>query len=147
MNTHIKTNELQQIESMQGHDRFLVDTDEFGTGGLPLEKAVELTKTRLLPTIQAEAKAQNQAVNGFETGVVSITNNQAYPFNSGIATVVLRTPRQTMNYIINAEVTAATGNVQSIEVYDKQLNGFKIRYDGTATAVTIKYYVTGGIQA
>ena len=52
-----------------------------------------------------------------------------------------------MDYVVNVEVTAAAGNIQTVEVYDKQLNGFKLRYDGSATSATIKYYVTGGMQA
>jgi len=47
---------------------------------------------------------------------------------------------------VQVELESANGNVQGLEVYDKQLNGFKIRYDGSATTVTVKYYVTGGMQ-
>lgn len=88
-----------------------------------------------------------EAETTFEVGTVTITNIRPYPFNTGSATVALKIPRLGMGYIVHTEVTVAEGNIQSVEVYDKQLNGFKIRYDGSATSATIKYYVSGGMHA
>ena len=146
MDEVIKTNELPQVDALQPEDRILVDTGEVGTGGMPYEKMEAQVKEAMLPTVRSEAAAQINAQESAEKGSVTITNNQAYPFNAGIATVALGTPRKNLDYIANVEIAAAVGNVQAIEVYDKQLNGFKIRYEGSATSVTIKYYVTGGMQ-
>lgn len=146
MDEVIKTNELPQVDALQDEDRILVDTGAVGTGGVPYGAMVEQVKEAMLPTMRSEAAAQISAKEHAEKGSVTITNNQAYPFNAGSATVALGTPRENLDYIITTEVSAAAGNVQAVEVYDKQLNGFKIRYDGSATSVTVKYYVTGGMQ-
>lgn len=146
MDEVIKTNELPQVDALQAEDRILVDTGAVGTGGVSYGAMVEQVKGAMLPTMRSEAAAQISARECAEKGSVTITNDQAYPFNAGIATVALGTPRENLDYIVNAEISVAVGNVQAVEVYDKQLNGFKIRYDGSATSVTIKYYVTGGMQ-
>lgn len=146
MDEVIKTNELPQVDALQAEDRILVDTNAAGTGAVPYGAMVEQVKGAMLPTMRTEAAAQLNAQESAEKGSVTITNNQVYPFNVGIATVALSTPRKNLDYIVSVEIAAAVGNVQAIEVYDKQLNGFKIRYDGSATSVTIKYYVTGGMQ-
>ncbi len=146
MDEVIKTNELPQVDALQDEDRVLVDTGAVGTGGMPYGAMVEQVKEAMLPAMRSEAAAQIGAKERAEKGSVTITNNQAYPFNAGNATVALGTPRENLDYIITTEVSAAAGNVQAVEVYDKQLNGFKIRYDGSATSATIKYYVTGGMQ-
>ena len=146
MDEVIKTNELPQVDALQDEDRVLVDTGAVGTGGMPYGAMVEQVKEAMLPAMRSEAAAQIGAKERAEKGSVTITNNQAYPFNAGNATGALGTPRENLDYIITTEVSAAAGNVQAVEVYDKQLNGFKIRYDGSATLATIKYYVTGGMQ-
>lgn len=87
-----------------------------------------------------------EAETTLEVGSVTITNSQAYPFNTGSATVALKVPRLGMDYIVHTEVISTEGNIQSVEVYDKQLNGFKIRYDGSAASAEIKYYVSGGMH-
>ncbi len=142
----IKVNELPQATSVQGTDVLLVNTER-GTEQVSVSQAGEFFGEQLRPDMQRVAKEQVQETDGFEAGNVVISNNQVYPFNSGVATVALNTLRQNLDYVVNAEVVSAFGNVQTVEVYDKQLNGFKIRYDGSATSVTIKYYVTGGMQA
>lgn len=142
----IKTDELPRASSVTANNSMLVNTDN-GTEQLEFGKASQFFKDALVPTMQIEAAEQVRKSDGFEAGSVRITNSQAYPFNAGTATVVLNTPRQNMDYVVNVEVTAAAGNIQTVEVYDKQLNGFKLRYDGSATSATIKYYVTGGMQA
>jgi len=146
MDEVIKTNELPQIDALQAGDRILVDTDALGTGGMPYGKMQEQVKEAMLPTVRSEASAQINAQESAEKGSVTITNNQAYPFNAGSATVALSVRRKNLDYVISTEIAAAAGNVQAVEVYDKQLNGFKIRFDGSATSVTIKYHVTGGMQ-
>ncbi len=144
-NAGIKTTDLPQVAAVQGTDAMLVNTAA-GAGQASFSAASEFFKNELKPAVQTEAAAQIDAKEGAEKGSVTITNNQVYPFNAGSATVALSTPRKNLDYIVNAEMASASGNVQAIEVYDKQLNGFKIRFDGSATSVTIKYYVTGGLQ-
>ena len=76
---------------------------------------------------------------------ISLTNNLAYPFNSSSQTVALDHERDTLAYQVWVEVVSADGLVGDIEVYDKALNGFKIRYTGSAKNVKLRYYVQGGM--
>lgn len=80
-----------------------------------------------------------------EAGSVTLTNDQAFPFNSSQVTVPLVTERANQNYIVDYEVTAAVGNVGDIIVSAKLVNGFKIEFTGSATSVTVKYQVLGGM--
>lgn len=81
-----------------------------------------------------------------EAGSVTLSNNQVFPFNSSQVTVPLSTTRDNQNYIVDYEVTAAVGNVGDIIVSAKLVNGFKIEYTGSATSVTVKYQVLGGMS-
>ncbi|AOY77181.1 hypothetical protein [Clostridium formicaceticum] len=80
-----------------------------------------------------------------EIGEVSLLNTDAFPFNNSIKTVAMDKPRDTTDYRIHTEVVSADGNVGDILITDKQLNGFKIAFTGSATNVTIKYYIQGGM--
>lgn len=80
-----------------------------------------------------------------EIQTVTLTNSLKFPFNNSVQTINLTTPRKTLNYDVSWEVTSASGNVGDITVSDKQLNGFKIAYDGSATSVTLKIRIKGGM--
>ena len=80
-----------------------------------------------------------------EVGTISLTNGMKYPFNSSQKSVALKKARKTLNYDVDVEVTSASGCVGDIAITDKQLNGFKIAFEGSAGAVTIKYRVKGGL--
>lgn len=80
-----------------------------------------------------------------EIQTVTLTNTLKFPFNNSVYTVSLVTPRKTVNYDVGWEVTSANGNVGDITVSEKQLNGFKIAFDGSATSVTLKLRIKGGM--
>mgnify|MGYP007070074542 CR=1 FL=1 len=80
-----------------------------------------------------------------EAGTVTLTNSDTFPFNNSQRTVALVKERANQNYIVDYEVTAAVGNVGDIIVSAKLVNGFKIEHTGSATSVTIKYQVLGGM--
>ncbi len=85
-----------------------------------------------------------------ETGTLTLTNTNkvSFMFNNSGVSVALKTVRKTMNYDLDIEVVEVTGGqLGEIEVYDKQLNGFKIRFTGSAASVKIKYKVRGGMYA
>lgn len=85
-----------------------------------------------------------------ETGTVTLTNtNTAHMlFNNSGQTVALTKVRNTMNYDLDIEVTSFSGGqVADVVVYDKQLNGFKLKFEGSARSVTVKYKVRGGMYA
>lgn len=80
-----------------------------------------------------------------EIKTVTLTNSKGFPFNESVQTISLTTARKTLNYDVSWEVTSANGNVGDITVSDKQLNGFKIAFDGSATSVTLKLRIKGGM--
>lgn len=56
--------------------------------------------------------------------------------------------RNRTTYNVTAEINAITGTAATagdIIITAKQINGFKIKYNGTATAVTLRLQVRGGI--
>lgn len=75
---------------------------------------------------------------------VALTNTASYPFNNSIQTVSMSPSRKNKNYLVEYEITAKNGNVGEVEITDKQLNGFKIAYTGSAKSVTLKLYIKGG---
>ena len=80
-----------------------------------------------------------------EIGQVALTNSETFPFNNSIKTIALQKQRDNLNYRVITEVISADGEVGNVIVTDKQLNGFKIAFTGSAKNVTIKYYVQGGM--
>ncbi|MBQ7436103.1 MAG: hypothetical protein IJV30_02110 [Oscillospiraceae bacterium] len=78
-------------------------------------------------------------------GTVTLTNSENFPFNNSQVTVPISVERNNQNYIVDYEVTAAVGNVGDIIVSAKLVNGFKIEFTGSASSVTIKYQVLGGM--
>lgn len=80
-----------------------------------------------------------------EVGQVALTNSEIFPFNNSIKTIALQKQRDTLNYRVITEVVSADGEIGDVIITDKQLNGFKIAFTGSAKNVTIKYYVQGGM--
>lgn len=80
-----------------------------------------------------------------ETLLLTLTNNQQYPFNNSVQTVALKTERNHLDYTVTAEVLDYSGGcVGDIEVTEKLVNGFKIAYMGSAAEVNLKVFVKGG---
>lgn len=77
---------------------------------------------------------------------VALTNTLSYPFTNSAKTVALLKSRDTTNYRVVTEIVSADGVVENIEVYDKQLNGFKVKYVGSAKNVVIKCFIQGGMR-
>lgn len=80
-----------------------------------------------------------------EVQTVTLTNTQRWPFNNSQKTIDLQKPRKTMNYDVVCEVDTAQGNVGDIAISDKQLNGFKIAFDGSAASITVTLRIKGGM--
>ena len=84
-----------------------------------------------------------ECVNEVQT--VNFTNTAKYPFNSSLKTVSLQKARKTLNYNVMVEVVSSVGLVGDVYVTDRQLNGFKVAYDGSATAAVLKLRIIGGM--
>lgn len=81
-----------------------------------------------------------------EEHTITLTNNQAYPFNNSKTTVNLTKVRANKTYLVDVEITAHSGGeVGDIKITDKLLNGFKVEFDGSATSVTVTLRIKGGL--
>lgn len=87
-----------------------------------------------------------RTLNGLasESGEITLTNSQKYPFNNSVKTVALKQNMDTTAYTVEVDVLSAAGEVGRIVVTDKQRNGFKLAYTGSAKSATLKYFVKGG---
>ena len=81
-----------------------------------------------------------------ETHTVNLTNSQEFPFNNSAQSVALTTERDNTNYIVQILSVTAVGNPGEIEITDRQVNGFKIGYTGSAPSATVKFTVIGGFD-
>ena len=78
------------------------------------------------------------------TGSVTLTNTQEFPFNNSLKSVALSHALENANYEVVILSVTATGNPGEIEVSDRQVNGFKMAFTGSASSVTVNYAVIGG---
>lgn len=79
-----------------------------------------------------------------ETGSVTLTNTDEFPFNNSAVSVPLTNERDNLNYIVEVIKVEPTGNPGEIEVSDRQVNGFKMAFTGSASSVKVTYAVIGG---
>lgn len=91
------------------------------------------------------AISQLEANQVVEEKIETLTNTAKYPFNNSAKTISIINTRTNTNYSVDTEIIEHTGEVGNIVVYDKMVNGFKVRYDGSAGNAKIKLVVTGGI--
>lgn len=140
-----QTQELIQQGTDQSAGNF--KNDSFGTvdanvaGALLLQYFLEFDR-------DMRASAAGQAAElAVEVQTVNLTNSLAakWPNNNSQQSVVFTTNRKTLNYDVEVEVVSATGNIGEIHASDRQLNGFKIAYDGSASAATLKIRIKGGM--
>ena len=82
-----------------------------------------------------------------EVITVTLTNTQDFYANNSAKTIPLSVRRDTLNYMVDAEIQGDTINVGDVVVYDKQVNGFKVKFTGSAKSVDLKLYVHGGNTA
>lgn len=80
-----------------------------------------------------------------EKKTVTLTNTDSYPFNNSTQTVALAELRNNLDYSVEAEVLSSTGSVLEVKVFDKQLNGFKVKFEGSGSAAVVRLKITGGL--
>ena len=81
-----------------------------------------------------------------EVGTANLTNTGIYPFNNSAVTIALTKNQPSTNYIVIGEAISASGNVGEVEATERQVNGFKLAFTGSATSATIRYMVIGGFD-
>lgn len=121
------------------------DVDAVEISAAANELAIRQTIASLLQDERQIAKLVT-AASSTETGTVTLTNTKDYPFNDSITTIAITNTRQNLFYDVEATVTAYSGGLPGdIVISDKQLNGFKIEFDGSAKSVTVAYKIKEGM--
>ena len=83
-----------------------------------------------------------------ETIQVTVNNSESYPLNNSQKTIALGTNRNNLNYTVQPEIVSASGGfVNGVEITDKLVNGFKVKFTGSATQVVLKLFVKGGFYS
>ena len=84
-------------------------------------------------------------LNGI-SGNVTLNNSRSYPFNNSVVTVSIAKTRNNLEYSVDVDVLTETGGfAEDVIVHDKQLNGFKLKFTGSARSVNVRYKLTGGL--
>lgn len=110
---------------------------EFGT--------MEALAINGLMVISAIHQAQKLDDLAGETIQVTLENAETYPFNSSQKTIALGTNRNSVDYTVQPEVVSVSGGfVNGVEITDKLVNGFKVKFTGSARKVVLKLFVKGG---
>lgn len=91
------------------------------------------------------AAGQINAELAVEEKTITLTNTQSYPFNNSQKTVSLSITRTTTAYTVDVEISNHDGDVGNVIISDKLLNGFKARFDGSATNATVILRIKGGL--
>lgn len=121
------------------------DVDAVEISAAANELAIRQTIASLLQDERQIAKLVT-AASSTETGTVTLTNSKDYPFNDSKTTISIIKTRQNLFYDVEATVTAYSGGLPGeIIISDKQLNGFKIEFDGSAKSVTVAYKIKEGM--
>lgn len=139
-----QTGAIIQEGTLQSAANF--NTGEHGTEDAQVAFAIFLQAFLQIDRL-TKANDANYAAE-FLNEVKNVTLNNTSPikvFNNSQITVALTATRKTLNYDVSWEVVSSTGNVGDVVVSDKQLNGFKIAYDGSASSVTLKLRIKGGM--
>lgn len=104
--------------------------------------AGEVAGLAMLKVGAVESKVEGLAGEIIET---TLTNSKEYPFNNSKKTLALKTPRGNLDYTVFVESsTEDAGGIGEIKITDKQLNGFKIEFTGSAKEVSVKCTIQGG---
>lgn len=81
-----------------------------------------------------------------ETQNITLTGTGGnYPFCGAETSIALKTPRKTTRYNVVISVSGATGCLGEFKIFDKTLNGFKVKFVGTAKAANLDLSIYGGI--
>lgn len=110
-----------------------------------LETRTENNKNAVLQLIQRNLQNE-RTIKRLEgrTTVIDLQNSKNYPFNNSTSLVTLDESQDDFNYSVYTEVIESDGEVGKIIVFDKQLNGFKIKFTGSAKEVKARVHIRGG---
>lgn len=102
-------------------------------------QATEMAAEAARALLHAKQLIKRVAGEEIET---TLTNSLAYPFNNSKKTIALKERRDTLSYTVTVEAESLDkGAVGLVKVTDKQLNGFKIEFTGSAKSVSVRCIV------
>ena len=135
-------------EAKSYSDSNLAVAKDYSDGNLAVEKMDKDTAVALLVNGLRQHQWQNEAdALVCEEGTATLTNTQKFPFNDSLKSVALVKPQKNTKYVVIPELVSANGNAGEVTASEKQVNGFKLAFSGSASTATVKYIVIGGIIA
>ena len=115
--------------------------EELDQVSLDKDIAVEL----LLNAVRQNQWSTEDALPVCEEGTATLTNTLSFPFNDSKQTIALVTTQEDTSYVVVPELVSANGSAGDLIVSEKQTNGFKLEYTGSASSAVVHYFVIGGI--
>ena len=107
------------------------------------DRKAEQTEVNAISQKLTETTNKVEKILQAEEGTITLSNNELYPFNNSQQTIALK-HRTNSNYIVLTGIESAMGNAGKIEVSEQLNNGFKIKFTGSASSITVKYKILGG---
>lgn len=138
-----RTKWLDEVKDEHSEEIIQEGTDQSAAHFNNMEEGITDASVAAALLLIAAGDLQQQTAT--ERHVVALTNKQGYPFNDSAKTISLTVTRDSTDYTVDVDVQAHDGNVGDVRIYDKQTNGFKVAYDGSAKSATLILRVQGGM--
>lgn len=138
-----RTKWLDEVKDEQTGEPIQEGTDQSAAHFNNMEEGISDASVAAALLLIATGDLQQQTTT--ERHVVEMTNKQSYPFNDSAKTISLAVTRDSTDYTVDVDVQAHDGNVGDVRIYDKQTNGFKVAYEGSAKSATLILRVQGGM--
>lgn len=138
-----RTKWLDEVKDEQTGELIQEGTDQSAAHFNNMEEGIGDASVAAALLLIATGDLQQQTAT--ERHVVEMTNKQSYPFNDSAKTISLAVTRDSTDYTVDVDIQAHDGNVGDVRIYDKQTNGFKVAYEGSAKSATLILRVQGGM--
>lgn len=138
-----RTKWLDEVKDESSQEIIQEGTDQSAAHFNNMEEGITDASVAAALLLIATGDLQQQTAT--ERHVVEMTNKQSYPFNDSAKTISLAVTRDSTDYTVDVDIQAHEGNVGDVRIYDKQTNGFKVAYEGSAKSATLILRVQGGM--
>lgn len=138
-----RTKWIDEVKDQDTGEIIQEGTDQSAGNFNNMENGISDASAAAAMLLIAAGLLQQQAA--VEKHVVTLTNTMSQPFNNSQQTISLDGTKDSTDYFVDVEIADHDGNVGDVKIYDKQVNGFKVKFEGGATSVTLILRVQGGI--
>lgn len=138
-----RTKWIDEVKDQDTGEIIQEGTDQSAGNFNNMENGISDASAAAAMLLIAAGLLQQQAA--VEKHVVTITNTASQPFNNSQQTISLDGTKDSTDYFVDVEIADHDGNVGDVKIYDKQVNGFKVKFEGGATSATLILRVQGGI--